>query len=159
MRIRELDERDWPAVAAIYDEGIQSRSATLETQVPSWDAWDAAHLAAPRLVAIDDDVVAWAALSPMSRRECYRGVASLSIYVAAKARGRGVGRMLLERLVEASERAGIWTLEAWMFPENEASVALHRRSGFRLVGVRERIAQLDGVWRDALLFERRSPAL
>jgi L-amino acid N-acyltransferase YncA len=156
--VEEMRHDDWPAVRRIYSEGIAAGQATFETEVPDWEAWDRTHLEAPRLVARErSDVVAWAALVPVSPRPAYRGVAEVSVYVAEAARGRGVGRALLEELVRASERAGIWTLQAVLFPENEASLALHRGVGFRQVGRRERIASLRGEWRDTLLLERRSP--
>jgi L-amino acid N-acyltransferase YncA len=157
MIVRELQPDDWPAVRAIYEEGIRSGDATFETEAPSWEAWDAAHPEL-RLVAERDDgsVVGWAALSPVSARRCYRGVGDESVYVAEGARGLGVGRALLERLVERSEAAGYWTLVAGVFPENEASLRLHRACGFREVGVRERVGELDGVWRDVVILERRS---
>jgi L-amino acid N-acyltransferase YncA len=155
--LRELEERDWPAVRAIYEDGIAGGQATFETAAPSWERWDGAHLAAPRPIAEEDDrVVGWAALSPVSERCVYQGVAENSVYVARKAQGRGVGRALLTRLVEGAERAGIWTIQTGIFPENEASLALHRRCGFRVVGLRERIGRLNGEWRDVLLLERRS---
>jgi phosphinothricin acetyltransferase len=148
---------DWPAVATIYSEGIATGDATFETSVPAFEAWDASHLAAPRLVVRrDGQVLAFAGLAPVSARAVYRGVAEVTIYVAAAARGRGVGRRLLEALVEEAEAAGIWTLQAGIFPENEASLALHRACGFGVVGRRERLGELDGVWRDVLLLERRS---
>ena len=157
MRVRELGEADWPEVASIYAAGIATGDATFETEVPDWDEWDAAHLRDHRLVATDDSgVLGWAALAPTSSRHCYRGVVEESVYVATRARGRGIGRALLERLIERAEAAGIWTIEAGIFPENAASLALHRACGFRVVGVRERIAQLHGVWRDTVLLERRS---
>jgi phosphinothricin acetyltransferase len=152
-----MHQSDWAAVAAIYAEGIATGDATFETAVPSFDAWDTAHLAAPRpLARRDGEVLAFAGLGPVSARAVYRGVAEVTIYVAAAARGQGVGRRLLEALVEQAEAAGIWTLQAGIFPENEASVALHRACGFRVVGRRERLGQLGGVWRDVLLLERRS---
>jgi phosphinothricin acetyltransferase len=158
--IRELEARDWPAVRSIFEEGIATGQATFETEAPSWEDWDGAHLTQVRLVAEQDgEVVGWAALSPYSSRPVYAGVAEESVYVAAPARGRGVGRALLEALVERSEAAGIWTLEAGIFPENRASVTLHLGCGFRVVGLRERIGQLDGQWRDVLLLERRSEAI
>ena len=156
VEIRELRVEDWPEVAAIYEEGIATGDATFETRVPTWDAWDATH-GGHRLVAEADGVVAgWAALSPVSERCCYRGVAEVSVYVATRARGRGVGRGLLDELVARSEADGIWTLQAGIFPENKASLRLHLGCGFRLVGVRERIGELSGVWRDVLSLERRS---
>ena len=158
ISIDTLQPADWPAVAAILAEGIATGLATFETAVPSWETWDATHLPAPRLVArsADGRVLAWAALVPVSRRACYAGVAELSIYVAEDARGQGIGRALLEALVRAAEAAGYWTLQAVVFPQNAASVALHERCGFRLVGRRERIAQLGGRWQDTLLYERRA---
>jgi phosphinothricin acetyltransferase len=156
-RIRPMGPADWPDVERIYRDGIQTGEATFETAPPSRAAFDRAHLAEHRVVALlGDEVVGWAALSPTSAREVYAGVAEVSVYVDARARGRGVGSALLGALVESSERHGIWTLQAVMFPENRASLALHRRHGFRKVGRRERIAQRDGRWRDTVLLERRS---
>jgi L-amino acid N-acyltransferase YncA len=155
--LRALAPADWPAAGRIYWDGIRSGLASFETSVPSWEAWDAEHLAEPRLVAtLWDEVVGWAALSPVSSRRCYRGVAEDSVYVADTARAQGIGRVLLDALVRRAERAGIWTVQASVFPENRASVALHLRCGFRIVGVRERVAKRDGLWRDTLLLERRS---
>jgi phosphinothricin acetyltransferase len=153
--VDEMVAADWPAVAAIYEEGLEL--GTFETSVPSWDAWDAAHLTTPRLVArLEDEVLGWAALVPYSRRAVYRGVAENSIYVASAARGRGVGRLLLTELVRRAEDVGIWTIQAGCFPENAASIALHESCGFRVVGTRERIGKRDGAWRDVLILERRS---
>lgn len=160
MTVHAMRPEDWPAVRAVFLEGVATGQATFETGSPEYPAWDATHLAEPRLVAADAEGFAgWAALSPVSRRACYAGVAEVSVYVAARCRGRGVGARLLEELVAASERRGIWTLQAAVFPENPASVALHERAGFRLVGRRERIARLAGAWRDTLLLERRSPTV
>lgn len=157
VRIRPMRAGDWPRVAAIYRQGILTGDATFETEVPEWAAWDASHLTAPRAVAeLDGEVVGWAALAPYSDRCVYGGVAEVSVYVAASARGRGAGRALLAALVEGSEAAGIWTLQAGIFPENEASLALHTHAGFRRVGVRERVGRLAGGWRDVVLMERRS---
>jgi L-amino acid N-acyltransferase YncA len=157
MKIRDLQPHDWPDVVRIYEEGMLTGNATFETQLPSWEAWDAGHLAEHRLVVtLDDEVVGWAALSPYSDRECYRGVAEESIYMAESARGLGFGRQLLAALVASTEAAGIWTLQAGIFPENEASIALHVALGFRVVGVRERLGRLRGIWRDVVLLERRS---
>jgi len=148
---------DWPAVRAIYLEGIATGNATFETEAPSWERWDAAHLPHCRLAAREAGaMLGWAAISAVSSRCVYRGVAEVSVYVAERARGRGVGRALLEALVRESERQGIWTLQAGIFPENEASLELHRRCGFRVVGRRERIGELAGQWRDVLLLERRA---
>ena len=156
--IRSLEPHDWPAVKAIFLEGIATGQATFETQAPAWRDWDTGHLAACRLVVCRTaEVLGWAALSPVSRRRVYLGVAEVSVYVSATARGQGLGRVLLERLIEASEQAGIWTLQAGILPENTPSVRLHERLGFRLVGRHERIGQLGAAWRDVLLFERRSP--
>ncbi len=160
LRVTPLDPHDWPRVAAIYAAGIAEGRATFETAVPAWPAWDAAHLAAPRLAAREaDDVVGWAALSPVSTRCVYGGVAEVSVYTDPDRRGRGVGRLLLSQLVSASEEAGLWTLQAGVFPENEASLRLHERCGFRVVGVRERLGMLAGRWRDVVLLERRSPVV
>ena len=156
--IEPLTAGHWPAVRAIYEQGIAGGDATFETAAPTWEAWDGGHLAGHRLVAAAGGrVVGWAALSPVSERCAYAGVAEASVYVAADAAGRGVGRALLERLVAGAEAAGIWTVQAGIFPENQASLALHRRCGFRTVGVRERLGKLDGRWRDVVLVERRSP--
>jgi L-amino acid N-acyltransferase YncA len=158
--IEEMRAGDWPAVSEIYAEGIATGQATFEQQVPSWDEWDRDHLRECRLVARRDGrVVAWAALAPVSARAVYRGVAEVSMYVAAAERGSGVGRRLGEVLLGVSERAGIWTLEGWVFPENEASVALCQSFGCRVVGVRERLGRMGDRWRDVLLVERRSDAI
>jgi len=155
--VRHLRSADWLEVARIFDEGIATGNATFETEVPSREAWDAGHLSEHRLVAERDGrVIGWIALAPVSSRECYAGIAEVSAYVAADARGEGVGGELLAAVVESSERAGIWTLETGVFPENETSLRLLRRFGFRAVGTRERIGRLHGVWRDVVLLERRS---
>jgi L-amino acid N-acyltransferase YncA len=159
VRIEPLLPADWSAVAAIYAEGIATGDATFETEVPSWKRWDASHLADHRLVARAGPagrLVGWAALAPVSDRCAYAGVAENSVYVAEAARGLGVGRRLLTALIEQAERAGIWTVQTGVFPENKVSLALHRRCGFRVVGVRERVGQLHGRWRDVLFLERRS---
>lgn len=155
--IEEMREGDWPQGRDIYAQGIATGQATFETEAPSWERWTAAHTPCARLVARSGETVeGWAALSPVSTRAAYAGVAEVSVYVGANYRGRGVGRALLEALVSASEAAGIWTLQASVFPENAATVALHRRCGFRVVGRRVRIGRLAGAWRDTLLLERRS---
>jgi L-amino acid N-acyltransferase YncA len=157
VEIRSMTAADWPAVEAIYSEGIATGDATFETAPPSWEEFDAGRLAEQRIVAVDDGaIVGWAALSPTSSRACYAGVVEHSVYVAERARGRGVGRALMEALVLRADEGGLWTIQTSIFPENTASVALHERVGFRVVGRRERIAKLDGVWRDTLLLERRS---
>lgn len=151
---------DWPAVRTVYLEGIATGNATFETDVPPWEVWDEKHLARPRLVFRDGDRVAgWAALSRVSARACYAGVAEVSVYVGDAFRGRGIGSRLLGALVEQSEANGVWTLQASIFPENEASVRVHQRHGFRVVGRRERIARLNGVWRDTLILEYRSAVI
>ena len=148
---------DWPTARAIYQEGIRTGQATFETQAPEWQAWDASHLAHARLAARRGEaIVGWAALSPVSRRECYRGVAEVSVYVRLSELRRGIGRALLEALIAESERLGIWSLQGSTFPENAASLRLQERCGFRILGRRERVAQLRGIWRDTLLTERRS---
>ena len=157
VELRPLQRQDWDAVAEIYWDGMRDGLATFQTEVPPWAEWDAAHLAGHRLVAdLLGDVVGWAALSPASRRRCYAGVVEDSIYVARGARGLGIGRVLLEALIAGAEAAGIWTIQTSIFPENRASLALHERCGFRVVGTRERIAKRDGIWRVTVFLERRS---
>ncbi len=152
-----MRESDWPAVRKIYLEGIATGDATFQTEAPEWPERDANHLPHSRLVAHQEDVIAgWAALSAVSRRACYSGVAAVSIYVATAHCGQGLGRSLLDALVAESEAKDIWTLQAGIFPENLPSSALHERLGFRRIGVRERIGQRDGRWRDTVLLERRS---
>jgi L-amino acid N-acyltransferase YncA len=157
VAIAALVAADWADVARIYAEGIATGVATFETELPAWEEWDRAHLPEHRLLARDDGrVVGWAALAPVSSRCVYTGVAEVSVYVAADARGRGVGTALLAALVESSDAGGLWTLEAGVLPENEASVRMHERCGFRVVGRRERLGRMRGEWRDVLLLERRS---
>ena len=152
-----MQRGDWPAVRRIYAEGMGTGRATFDTTIPDWDAWNAAHRPDARLVArLDRHVVAWAALMPVSVRPCYAGVAEVSIYVAAAAQGRGLGRALLQALVEAAEGAGIWTLHSSIHADNPTSVRLHERAGFRLIGRRERIARRADGWADTVLMERRS---
>lgn len=156
--IRNMTNEDWTAVARIYQQGMDTNLATFQTECPTWEAWDAGHLQQCRLVAaLDNAVVGWAALSPVSSRCVYAGVAELSIYIDAFARGKGVGKTLLNAMIAASENAGFWTLQSGILEENTASVALHKSCGFRLVGYREKIGQdRFGVWRSTLLMERRS---
>ncbi len=155
--IAELRASDWEQVRAIYLEGIATGNATFETDAPDWESWNRNHLWFGRLVARDDRAVAgWAALSSVSSRLVYAGVAEVSVYVAASAQGNGIGRLLLAALIEEAERNGLWTLQAGIFPENIASIVLHKNCGFREVGRRERIGSLRGVWRDVILLERRS---
>jgi L-amino acid N-acyltransferase YncA len=158
--IEVLRAEHWAGLARVYEEGIATRNATFETELPAWEEWDSSHLAEHRFVALrDGEVVGWAAASPLSSRCCYRGVVESSVYVAASARGQGVGRRVLEALIASTEAAGIWTIEAGMFPENEGSVRLHEAVGFETVGTHKRLGKLDGVWRDVLLLERRSESV
>ncbi len=156
VEIRAMTPDDWPHVESIYAEGIATGNATFETAPPNFEEFDAGRHREHRLVAVDGDrVLGWAALSPTSRRACYAGVAEHSVYVTEAARGRGIARALMDALLASADAGGIWTIQTNIFPENEASLALHERLGFRVVGRRERIAQLDGVWRDTILLERR----
>jgi phosphinothricin acetyltransferase len=155
--IEAMQPQDWPTVRAIYLEGIATKNATFEISAPEWEKWDVAHLKNCRLVARHNgQVVGWAALSPVSSRCVYAGVAEESIYISESARGQGVGFKLLSALIEESEQAGLWTIQTGIFPENKVSLHLHERCGFRVLGVREKIGQMDGVWRDVVLMERRS---
>jgi phosphinothricin acetyltransferase len=157
VTVDAMQPADWDAVARIYAEGLGTGHATFETSVPGWAAWDASHLPEHRFVARSGDaVMGWIAVSPVSSRCVYEGVVEESVYVAERARGAGIGRLLLERLIESTESAGIWTIETGIFPENLASLALHESCGFHRVGVRERLGRLDGRWRDVVLLERRS---
>ena len=155
--IDTTQDSDWEQVRAIYLEGLATGQASFETEAPSWEHWDKAHLRHSRMVARDGErVVAWAALTPMSRRRCYAGVAEVSFYVSAAHHGRGLGKRLLSELVASSERHGIWTLYGSTFPENEASLRAQSACGFRVMGRRARIAQRHGAWRDTIITERRS---
>ena len=160
--VRALTSSDWPAVEAIYREGIATGNATFEAEPPSWEEFDSHRIPIPRLVAVDDDrVVGWAAASQVSSRCVYDGVIEHSVYVSESARGAGIGAALLQAFLDASEAAGIWTVQSGVFPENESSLALHRKLGFREVGVRERVGRMSygphaGVWRDVVMIERRS---
>lgn len=155
--IRFMTADDWESVRSIYLAGIATGQATFETEPPTREKWSATHLPAPRLVAVSGErIVGWAALSPVSTRAVYAGVAEVSVYVREEMRGRGIGLLLLNALVQESEKQGIWTLQASIFPENTASVLLHTSCGFREVGKRERIAKMNSIWRNTLLFERRS---
>ena len=155
--IRSMTATDWGDVSAIYLAGMATGQATFETKLPTWENWNKAHLPAPRLLAVfEESIVGWAALSPVSVRAVYAGVAEVSVYVAAEMRGQGVGLLLLKSLIPQSEKNGVWTLQAGIFPENSASISLHKSCGFREVGRRERVAKMNGIWRDTLLFERRS---
>ncbi|MDR3694669.1 N-acetyltransferase family protein [Mucilaginibacter sp.] len=157
MEIQDLTQKDWPEVRAIYQDGIATGNAHFSLQVPEWEEWDAEHVKKCRLVAIEnDEVLGWAALAAISDRCVFAGVAEVSIYIAEKARGKGIGKQLLAELVKQSEQNNFWTLEARIFAENEASIHIHQQNGFRIVGRRERIGKLNGVWRDVVLLERRS---
>ena len=160
LTIAPMQPADWPDVRRVCLEGIATGDATFETDAPAWEKWDRRHRPDCRLVVrLDGDLVGWAALSPVSAREVYRGVAEVSVYVAESARGMGIGKVLLHALVEASERHGVWTLQAGVFPENVASLAMHDACGFRIVGRRERLGCMHGAWRDVVLLERRSAAV
>ena len=155
--IRQMRAGDWESVRRIYVEGLATDQASFETEAPAWEQWDRSHLKGCRLVACSEDqVLAWAALSPVSQRRCYAGVAEFSLYVGKSFRGNGIGKILLEALVEASEAQGIWTICASTFPENTVSLSVQSACGFRVVGRRQHIAQHKGVWRDTVLTERRS---
>lgn len=152
-----MTEKDWPSVAEIYRQGIETRNATFEKDVPTWEKWNAGHLPVCRIVATSDNsVVAWAALTPVSGRCVYAGVAEVSVYVSNSHKGLKIGTKILEKLISESEDGGIWTLQAGIFSENKASIKIHENLGFRIVGYREKIGKMDGVWRDTILLERRS---
>lgn len=157
MEIIPLLPDHWPAVKAIYEDGLATGNASFQTSAPNWEEWDAAHLQHSRLVAIiNNQVAGWAALTPVSGRCVYAGVAEVSVYVAAVSRGLGIGEDLLLALIEESESNGLWTLQAGIFPENTASIRLHEKCGFRLLGTREKIGKMGDRWRDTVLLERRS---
>ena len=157
IQILPMKGTDWPAVSGIYAEGIATGIATFEKVVPDFENWDKNHLSTCRLVAVKEQkVLGWAALSPVSGRCVYGGVAEVSVYIGKKFRGLGIGKLLLNNLIEQSETAGLWTLQAGIFPENKGSIKLHEKLGFRRIGHRERIGQLDGIWKDNVIFERRS---
>ena len=154
---RPLTEHDWGEVSDIYQQGIISGNATFETSIPSWQQWDGSHLQHSRIIAIlQDQIAGWAALSPVSGRCVYGGVAEVSVYVANMHEGKSIGSNLLTQLVNISEQNGIWTLQSGIFPENKGSIRIHEKNGFRTIGYREKIGKMNGVWRDILLMERRS---
>ncbi|HRH47415.1 MAG TPA: N-acetyltransferase family protein [Panacibacter sp.] len=160
MNITALTVKHWPDVKKIYEEGIASGNATFQTAAPEWEEWNSAHLVNCRFVATENnEVLGWAALTPVSGRCVYAGVAEVSVYVAAAARSKGVGKQLLRALVNESEQHNLWTLQAGIFPENIASIKIHEASGFRIVGTREKIGNMNGIWRDTVLLERRSPVI
>lgn len=157
LKFRTLEQSDWESVARIYQEGLDTGHATFETNIPNWEAWNAGHIKDCRIIAkIDTEIVGWAALSPVSSRCVYGGVAEVSVYVLSKFSGQSIGTQLLKRLISESEKQGIWTLQAGVFPENKGSIKIHERLGFRKVGYREKIGQMNGIWRDTVLLEKRS---
>ncbi|GGR64491.1 N-acetyltransferase [Micromonospora fulviviridis] len=161
LTVRPMTAEDADAVLAIYQAGLDAGDASFETAAPAWPAFDAAKLADHRFVALDTDgaVIGWVAVSPTSTRAVYAGVVEHSVYVSPAAQGRGAGRLLLDALIASTEAAGVWTIQSGVFPENTASLALHRRAGFRVIGTRERVGRHHGRWRDVVLLERRSPAV
>ena len=157
MQISDLLPEHWPAVKTIYEQGIATGQATFQTNAPTWEEWTSSHLEHSRLVAMEDGlVIGWAALTPVSGRCVYAGVAEVSVYVAPGHRGRQIGQILLQALINSSEQQQVWTLQAGIVPENQASVHIHEKHGFRVVGYREKIGQHYGIWRDTVLLERRS---
>lgn len=155
-----MHPEDWPAVSQIYKEGLTTGYATFEKEIPTYENWNKAHIKECRLIAYEEDTtMGWAALSPVSSRCVYGGVAEVSVYVSNNHRGKGIGKHLLLSLIDASEKAGYWTIQAGIFPENKASTKIHEKCGFRLIGSRERVGKLDGVWKDNLIFERRSTSV
>jgi L-amino acid N-acyltransferase YncA len=157
VEIINMEPQHWEDVRRIYSEGIATGQATFQKTAPAWEEWDSSHTACCRLLAVrGNEVLGWAALTPVSGRCVYAGVAEVSVYVAEQARGNGVGKTLLNALIEGSEKNNYWTLQSSIFPENKASIALHLNAGFRILGTRERIAKMDGVWRDTVILERRS---
>ncbi len=157
MKMISLLPQHWDAVKTIYEEGIATGNATFQTSAPSWEEWNSDHITKSRFVAVENGaVLGWAALTPVSGRCVYAGVAEVSVYVLPASQGKGVGKALLNALIESSEANGFWTLQAGIFPENIASVRLHESCGFRVIGAREKIGKMNGVWRNTLLLERRS---
>ena len=157
MQIRSMIPSDWPGVSDIYRDGIATGNATFQQSIPSWEEWDGAHVQSSRIVAVEGEkICGWAALTPVSGRCVYAGVGEVSVYVAASERGKGIGGELLRQLIVESEQNGFWTLQAGIFPENITSIRMHEQAGFRIVGRREKIGRLDGIWRDTILLEKRS---
>ena len=160
MTIEALLPIHWPAVKSIYEQGIATGQATFQTSAPTWEEWNGSHLTHSRLVALENDqVIGWAALTPVSGRCVYAGVAEVSVYIAETSRGKKIGQSLLQALVLSSEKHGLWTLQAGIFPENLASLKIHESCGFRVIGIREKIGQHHGIWRDTVLLERRSKTI
>lgn len=157
ITLEKMQPPDWEAVRQIYEEGIATGNATFQQTAPTWDEWNSSHLPHSRIVAKENgDTLGWAALTPVSGRCVYSGVAEVSVYVSNRARGKGLGKQLLQKLIEESEANNIWTLEAGIFPENIASIKIHEDRGFHKLGTREKIGQINGIWRDTILMERRS---
>lgn len=157
MEIRNILPQDYAQLAEIYKQGVETGIATFQNDIPDWESWDKSHLSKGRLGAFEGErMLGWAALTPVSSRCVYAGVAEVSIYIASGERGRGVGEMLLQQLITQSEQAGLWTLQSGIFPENKGSIRLHEKCGFRPIGYREKIGQKDGVWKDNIIMERRS---
>ena len=160
MQIISLLPTHWEAVKQIYEEGISTGNATFQTTAPTWEEWDATHSVKPRLIVIENDEISgWAAITPVSGRCVYAGVGEVSVYVSAASRGKGIGKNLLQALIEESEKENFWTLQAGIFPENISSLAIHEACGFRVIGTRERIGKMNGAWRDTVLLERRSTTI
>lgn len=160
IEIKNISPEDWPEVAKIYKQGIATQIATFETEVPTWERWDASHLQSCRLGAwFENQLLGWAALSPVSSRCVYGGVAEVSVYVAANFGKKGIGGRLLKDLIAESEKCGFWTLQSGIFPQNLASIKLHEKLGFRNIGFREKIGKLNGIWYDNVLMERRSKSI
>ncbi|NNE75879.1 MAG: N-acetyltransferase [Pricia sp.] len=160
IEIKPMQKDDWPEVSKIFAEGMATGYATFESTVPSYESWDAAHMTTCRIVALKEEkILGWAALSPVSSRCVYGGVAEVSVYVAGGNRRLGIGKHLMEALIAESEKEGLWTLQSGIFPENKGSVKLHENVGFRYIGKREKVGKRDGIWKDNLLFERRSTTI
>ena len=157
ISIRPMDAADWHSVSKIYEDGIATGFATFETSIPTYESWDAAHMASCRLIAMEGEkILGWAALSPVSSRCVYGGIGEVSVYIGKDSRGKGAGKLLMHTLIKESEAEGLWTIQSGIFPENKGSIELHKKVGFRYIGKRERVGKLDGEWKDNLLFERRS---
>jgi L-amino acid N-acyltransferase YncA len=157
ISIKPIQEKDYTAIAAIYLQGIATGHATFQTEAPEWEVWDKSHLSFCRFAAFENEqILGWAALSPVSSRCVYGGVAEVSIYIASSTRGKGIGKILFAQLIKESEENGLWTLQSGIFPENIGSIKLHEAMGFRKIGYREKIGNMNGVWRDNVIMERRS---
>lgn len=157
FKIKEMKSSNWDQISQIYKEGIDTNNATFETTIPSWSSWISNHIPGCNIIASKgEEILGWASLSPTSGRKVYSGVVEVSVYVSEKHHGKGIGKALLKKLIELSENKGIWTLQAGIFPENEISINLHKKCGFKSVGIREKIGKMNGVWRDVVLMERRS---